>query len=155
MGRFYGGLDSRVGDSDTERLLRLLLQVVHKHQDLQRAGALAGGEAQADGVALSPAHLNTAEQCFTFIPGLPQAHCDFYLSMCFYLFTFSQSQTGQMRPRFTSGTKPFARQKTPPKNLHYIAELKLLRQPPTTNTPTIIKPIKAFGLTEAGESTSE
>lgn len=91
VGRLYGGLASWVGDSDAEGLLRLLLQVVHKHQDLQRAGALAGGEAQADGVALSPADLNTAKRHITFIPGLPLANCIYlfiYLLM-FSLFTGS------------------------------------------------------------------
>lgn len=73
--------ESRVADSEAERLLRPLLQVVDEDQDLQRAGAVTGGEPQADGVALSPADLNNAtkEQHFIFIRVLPQAQFDFFL----------------------------------------------------------------------------
>lgn len=52
-------IGSGVVDLHAEGLLRLLLQVVDVDQYLQRAGTLAGGESQSDGVALSRADLRT------------------------------------------------------------------------------------------------
>lgn len=48
-----------VVDLHAERLLCLLLQVVHVHQYLHWAGTLARGKSESDSVTLSPADLKT------------------------------------------------------------------------------------------------
>lgn len=52
-------MSSWIVDFNAERLLRLLLRVVHIDQYLHRASTLAGGESEPDSVTLSTADLNT------------------------------------------------------------------------------------------------
>lgn len=77
-------ISSWVVDFHTERLLRLLLQVVHIDQNLHWAGTLAGGESQSDGVTLSPADLNTMNTtqwtCLIFIWKLCEDEWSFFFS---------------------------------------------------------------------------